>query len=103
MAPSDRLLSCSGTFTTSWLLLELSLSSQIMWEVPDRDLSFVADDYTTMAEQFQVASELCLANLTLLLDRTPCYVGYAFSHKSQAELKKLRPFYFLPFHGVLSR
>lgn len=35
----------------SWLLLELSLSSQIMWKVPDRDLSFVADDYTTIAEQ----------------------------------------------------
>lgn len=71
-----------------------------MWEVPGRDLTFVADDYTTIAEQFQVASELYLANLTLLLDRTPCYVRYAFSHKSHAELQILKA---MSLPGILSR
>lgn len=68
MAPSDRLSSCSGTFTTSWLLLEL-LFSQIMWKVLGRGLSSVPDGYTTLAEQFEVARELYLAKLTLLLER----------------------------------
>lgn len=89
MAPSERLLSCSGTFTITWLPLELSLSSQIMWKVPGRQLSFIADDYSTIAEQFQVASERCLASLTLLLHTAPCYVRYTFSHKFQAEFKKV--------------
>uniref|UniRef100_A0A8C3P1P2 ADP-ribosylation factor GTPase-activating protein 2 n=1 Tax=Cyanoderma ruficeps TaxID=181631 RepID=A0A8C3P1P2_9PASS len=80
-----KAVSCSGTFTINWLSLELPLSSQTMWKVPGRHLSYIAVDCSTIAEQLQVASEFSLASLTLLLHMTPCYVRYTFSHKFQAE------------------
>lgn len=103
MALSERLLSCSGAFTTTWLPLQLSLSSQIMWKVPGRHQSFIAVDCSKIGEQLQVHRELYLASLTLLLHRTPCCVRYTFSHKLQAEFLKSRSFYLLPLYSVLSK